>query len=399
MKNRILIAVLCSTLHVSAQPLFTYGNHEVSKQDFLHAFNKNNTSKPTEKAYRDYLELYIRFKLKVQEALDKKMDTLPNQKADFQNFRNQIAEGFMTDESALQMLVQEAFERSKKDRRIALDNKEIGWITVFVLPYKLENLVYRTAVGNLSDTFHLASEVHQIKVLEERPAAGKMKAAQILLLFPPDANDSLKNIFKHRADSIYKALKQGASFEKLAKRYSNDNLTYVLGGEMPEFAVGHYDPIFEKAVFDLKKNGDITRPVLTEMGYHIVKRIALTPVNTNKDSTNAMEALRQQVLNDSRINVAKKAMVEKVYHITGYDPAKMNEYQLLDLYRDSLEKYNPEFAAQMKEFKEGNLLFEIMQTTIWDKPLKDQDQLEEKWIAGLKKKYPVKINEDVFKTL
>lgn len=399
MKQLILIATLFTTFHSNAQTLFTYGNHEVSKQDFLHAFNKNNTSQPTEKAYREYLELYIRFKLKVQEALDKKMDTLPSQKADLQNFRTQIAEGFMTDNSALQMLVQEAFERSKRDIRIALDDKEIGWITVFVLPYKLENLAYTTAVGTLSDTFHLASEVHRIKVLEKRPAAGRMKAAQILLLFPPNASDSLKNILKHRADSIYKVLKQGASFEKLAKRYSNDILTYELGGEMPEFTVGHYDPIFEKAVFDLKRNGDITRPVLTQMGYHIVKRIALTPVNINKDSINAMESLRQQVLNDSRINIARKAMTEKVYHITGYDPAKINEYQLLDLYRDSLEKYNPEFAAQMKEFKEGNLLFEIMQTTIWDKPLKDQDKLEEEWIADLKKKYPVKINEDVFKTL
>lgn len=448
MKNLVLIIILCSAFHAEAQTLFTYGNHKVSKQEFLHAYNKNNTGQqPTEKSYRDYLELYIRYKLKVQAALDKKMDTLPGQQADLQNFRSQIAAGFMTDDSTIQVLVNEAFERSKKDIHLAhiliafnpktpadtsaafkkatdaynelkrgtdfgnvariysadssvqSNRGDIGFITVFTLPYALETLAYTTPPGSFSLPYRSKGGYHIFKNIEERAAIGRMKAAQILLLFPPDVTDSIKNILKIKADSIYQALQKGASFEELAKQYSNDQLTYLAGGVMPEFTVGTYDPAFEKAVFDLPKNGDISKPILTRSGYHIVKRLALTPVNNAKDSMDAMAVLRQQVLNDGRMSIVRKVMVEKIYRITHRSPASYDEKKLLNLYSDSLEKYNPEFALQMKEVKEGNLLFEIMQATIWDKPVKDQGPLEEKWIAALKRKYPVKVDERVFTSL
>ena len=62
--------------------------NSVSKEEFLRAYNKNNTAgNNTEKAYRDYLDLYIRFKLKVQAAYDAKLDTLSAQATELQNFR------------------------------------------------------------------------------------------------------------------------------------------------------------------------------------------------------------------------------------------------------------------------------------------------------------------------
>lgn len=60
------------------QPLFTYGNKSVDKEEFLRAYNKNKTPvDDKEKSLREYLELYIKFKLKVNAALDLKLDTLP----------------------------------------------------------------------------------------------------------------------------------------------------------------------------------------------------------------------------------------------------------------------------------------------------------------------------------
>jgi len=64
----------------SAQTLLTYGDNSISKEEFLRAYKKNNiASKPTEKSYRNYLELYTRFKLKVRAAYDLKLQELPNQ--------------------------------------------------------------------------------------------------------------------------------------------------------------------------------------------------------------------------------------------------------------------------------------------------------------------------------
>ena len=72
MKNVFLIFLLsiCSYTFYG-QTLVSYGKQTISREEFLAAFRKNNThTHATEKAYRDYLNLYIRYKLKVQAAKD-----------------------------------------------------------------------------------------------------------------------------------------------------------------------------------------------------------------------------------------------------------------------------------------------------------------------------------------
>ena len=68
------------------QTLFTYGKHSVSENDFLRAYNKNKTPTIDKKqALKDYLDLYVKFKLKVQAAKDMQLDTLPSLQSDLQN--------------------------------------------------------------------------------------------------------------------------------------------------------------------------------------------------------------------------------------------------------------------------------------------------------------------------
>ena len=102
--------ILLTFFHpAKAQTLFTYGNKTVSKAEFLRAYGKNSTGeKPGDRSYRDYLDLYSKFKIKVQAALDMKLDTLGNIRAEVQNFRSQIAENFLNDEGNLNELIDEA---------------------------------------------------------------------------------------------------------------------------------------------------------------------------------------------------------------------------------------------------------------------------------------------------
>ena len=98
------------------QTLFTYGNNAVSKDEFLRAYNKNKTpATDKEKAMRDYLDLYIKFKLKVKAAKELHLDTLPQIVSDIQNFRSQIEESYLNDDKAISKLVSEAFQRKQKD--------------------------------------------------------------------------------------------------------------------------------------------------------------------------------------------------------------------------------------------------------------------------------------------
>lgn len=479
---------------VFGQTLFTYDGKEVSKDDFLKAYRKNNTAqKNPEKSYRDYLELYIRYKLKVQAAYDAKMDTLPSQSSELQTFRGQVVENFMSDRGSVDKLVREAFVRGQKDIHLehifvglpsgaspgdtakawqkittayealrqgkdfgetavqysedpfaSANRGDLGYITVFTLPHDLENVAYSTPQDHYSRPFRTKGGYHIFRNAGERRSLGKMKVAQILLAFPLHATDSEKDLVKQRADSIYKLIQRGANFAEAAKEYSGDNLSYQTGGEIAPFGVGRYDPAFEKAAFALGKDGAISAPVLTPYGYHIIRRLGREPFprDTSKE---VLALLRQEVMGDSRIEDAKKEMLAKILVQTGFSRATVNDDDLrvytdsalrgktltgisglneqtvlfsfakksktvkdwidylkvvhqmpggegkrtrkelfgqfiqssaYDYYRDHLEEYNKDFAFQLNEFREGNLLFEVMQHTIWDKASSDSASLK-----------------------
>ena len=77
------ILLLSGICNASAQTLFTYGKHAVSKDEFLRAYNKNYSDTAAARVtYEEYLDLYARFKLKVQAALDALMDTTAEKKAE-----------------------------------------------------------------------------------------------------------------------------------------------------------------------------------------------------------------------------------------------------------------------------------------------------------------------------
>src|SRR5688572_22538942 len=99
--TKLLAFAFITTLsaNVTAQTLFTYGTTAVSKEEFLKAYSKNNAGQPgTPQSYREYLDLYTKFKVKVKAAKDLRLDTLSSQKAELQGFKSQVAESYMNDD-------------------------------------------------------------------------------------------------------------------------------------------------------------------------------------------------------------------------------------------------------------------------------------------------------------
>jgi peptidyl-prolyl cis-trans isomerase SurA len=512
-KVAVALLLIFMTATASAQVLFTYGGKPVTKNEFLKAYNKNNTDgKPSDKSYRDYLELYIRFKLKVQAALDKKLDTLASQQAELQSFRNQVIESYVRDEGSIHELIKEAIVRSKKDIHIAhifvaakrdataedvkkaqdkinaaadelqkgkdfgkvateysedlsvsANKGDIGYITALVLPYELENIIYSTAVGKNTAPVRSNAGFHIFRNLGERPGVGRMKAAQILLSFPPGASEEQKNEIKKRADSIYNVLTKGSDFKVLVAQFSNDNISWQAGGEMVEFGVGQYDLAFENAAFGLKKDGEISAPVLTSYGYHIIKRLQYKPAVADTSNAQLKDDFKQRITQTDRMNVSQKLLYKKILQVTGFKKHAVNEKHLFvimdsllqkksfpvfadinaktplvsftkktitvkdlqthleairvyegirsgktdrdllddyyetvafDYFRQHLEEYNKDFAYQLNEFREGNLLFEIMQRNIWDPASTDSSGLKN-YYNGHKAKYVWESSADV----
>ena len=357
----VVIAVFAMAM-TSAQTLFTYGSYSTDAKDFLRAFNKNNTVTTANKAkaMRNYLDLYIASRLKIREAYNRGYDTLTQIKNDIDNLRSQIIENYLNDPATSDKLLKEAFQRSQKDIHVAhifisyknnvgvvdsaaaqsrvkevyeklkkggdfsslaqeyssdatakTNKGDIGWVTVFTLPYEFENVVYSTLPGKFSSPYRSKIGIHFFKNLGERKAVGKIKVAQILLAFPPNTDDATKKRMASLADSLYQRLLKGDDMAKLASEYSNDYVSAASGGVLPDFGVGQYDPDFEKVVFALSKNGEISKPFLTSHGYHIVKRISAKPVVTDPNNKANMDELKAQVNLSDRMLSARNAVIEK----------------------------------------------------------------------------------------
>lgn len=75
---------------------------------------------------------------------------------------------------------------------------------------------------------------------------------------------------KATAEEVLKKLNDGGDFAKLAKEYSTDASNAENGGSLGYFGKGQMVPEFEEAAFKLKEN-EISEPVKTEYGYHIIK--------------------------------------------------------------------------------------------------------------------------------
>jgi len=498
-KIYLLFVFAFSVSAVFSQALFTYGNSAVDKDEFVRAYNKNKTpAADKEKALREYLDLYIKFKLKVNAARELRLDTLPQLQYDAESFRSQIEESYLNNEKEVNILVREAFNRSQKDLHVLhffapidvasvpedslkaykainslyaalgsgktdydkmveteqgkIKMADIGFITAFTLPYEYENIIYNLHNGQAGKPYRSKKGWHVFKLVDERKAVGKWKIAQILLATPPEQQAAGIAALEKRADSVYQLLQNGKDFAMLARQFSDDKITYGTGGELPEFGSGKFELSFEKEVFKLTRDGEISKPFLTSYGYHIIKRIAHTPVSADINDDAFRFDLKQKIQQDTRINTARESFLKEIMKqvnfkktgavsdaelfryadsvtkfpnaetgnaetypvsnkviyvfgkakITGKDwldfikgyKANNELYQgedyialtqkfvtgiTLDYYKKHLEDYNAEFRYQMEEFKDGNVLFEIMERNIWGRAANDT--------AGLLKHY------------
>ena len=107
-----------------------------------------------------------------------------------------------------------------------------------------------------------------------RPAQGKVQTAHILVKVSKDDSEAVQKEKAKAAKDIWKkANKKKAVFEELAKQYSDDKTSSNQGGMLPWFGSGSMLEEFENAAFALEKVGDISKPVRTKIGWHIINLI------------------------------------------------------------------------------------------------------------------------------
>ena len=346
----------------NANTLMTVGGDKVTKQEFENVFKKNNAklaANPDEKTLREYLDLYINFKLKVLEAKSYGMDTAASFRKELAGYRKQLAAPYLTDKEVTEQLIMEAYDRSKKEIRashilvtckedaspkdtlaafnkimairkrilekkedfgkVAMESSEdpsaktnkgdLGFFSVFAMVYSFENACYKAKQGVVTMPFRTKYGYHIVKVVDTRPAQGEVKVAHIMLRATAKLSkeDSVRN--QNKINEVYKMLTAGQKFEELAKQYSEDKGSSKYGGVLPVFGTGKMVPEFESEAFALKNVNDYSKPFTTSYGWHIVKlleRKALPSFEAAKAD------IKAKISRDSRADVNKKSFIVKL---------------------------------------------------------------------------------------
>jgi peptidyl-prolyl cis-trans isomerase SurA len=334
------------------------GQEKVSVDEFLRIYQKNNqsTTSYSEKDVQEYVELFTLFKMKLQEAKRMRLDTLPMLKEDYQKYTDQLVQNHFVDKNYIENIWKAQYEHMKYDvkvahimvkcapnanpsdtliaynklnylkqqatkdnfAKLATENTEdqssaikgglLGYITAFMTFPEFEQPCFQTPIGAISSIFRTQYGYHIIHVLDKRVARGKIKVAHIYLKKSEKPEVAEKQIQEAYKQIMSKKL----TFENAVKKYTEDASTKETYGVLNEFGVSEMVNDFEEQCFALKNPGDLSKPFMTEYGWHLVKLIEKIPVKGYEDSK---DYIKQRMANDPRVNnlkgIAYSRMLDK----------------------------------------------------------------------------------------
>ncbi len=388
--------------------LIRIDDREITKTEFLEIYRKNNleSSVAEPKEVDEYLEMYVDFRLKVKAAKAQGLDTVSSFIDELQGYRDQLAENYLADQEVTEMLIKEAWERSQYDVRAshilinlprhaapedtmevydqmaelrerilagesfgdlareysddpsaddqpATGNRparkgnegDLGYFTVFNMVYPFETAAYNTEPGNISMPFRTSFGYHIVKVTDRIPAIGQARVAHIMLMTPEGIS---RDEMKEKEQLIYelheKLTIDKANFEDLASGYSEDTQSASRGGEMPPFTSNRMVPQFIETIAEMHKEGEISNPVRSDFGWHIIQLLKKEPPPGFEE---AYAGLQNRIQRDERSQLSQEVVIERLKEEYNFDKNEEAFRALYEVVDESIFQgaWDPETAA------------------------------------------------------
>lgn len=310
------------------------GGYDVKKSEFEYFFRKNNSAEPvTKKTVREYAELYLNFKLKVQAAVDAGLDKSESFLSEYKMYRDMQAEEYLIDTLFLEDYARHTYDESVK---------EIG----------PDGLAY----------LHL------------------------IALSPENESEEAFNETADLMISIYEMLQAGQDFAALARKYSQDP-SAADGGEIGWMSRGQVPGDVADIIATID-NGQFCKPFVSDGSFFIIKvdrRRQLGSYQENRPDIYQWMQGQPRLMQDARRSSANK-YAERL----GWDLRDDAAVAHLD---SVLEDVEPEFGNISREYHDGLLLFDISNQEVWEKA-SDTEKMEAYFKSHVK---DYKFSEPCFK--
>ena len=289
MKKKLLLGamLLCGTLsfaQTSDPVVMTINGKNIARSEFEYSYNKNNADGVIDKkSVADYVDLFINYKLKVEAAKAAQLDTMKSFQTEFAGYRDMQVRPAMITDADVEAEAKKIYQQTQQQ----IDNN-----------------------------------------------GGLVKVAHILLIVSQKATADEQKAAKERIDSIYAALKGGANFAEMAKKYSQDPGSAKNGGELPLIYKGQTLKEFEDQAWALN-DGEMSKPVLSAAGWHIILKQGHQNFYSYESQRDAiMKFIDQRNLREQIID-NKLDSLTKVEHTTKAEllKAKLDEMEAKEIGR------------------------------------------------------------------
>ncbi len=340
---------------------------KISVEDFEQVYAKNNggwdaAAKTSVDDRQKFLDLYVKFRLKVKEAYALGYDKDKELHNELSDYRKNLAVSYMLEKEITQPALEKMYQRKLKSIRashilvgtpssnpvdtlmgyntamLIIDSLKLGipfeqlavnnsldpsvrtnkgdlyYFSTGQLVPEFEDVAYSLKVGEVTQApVKTQFGYHIIKVTDIKDNQGPVKASHIMkrLMRGASAADSLKAYTEIKV--IADSLKGGKDFAEIAKNTSDDTYSAERGGDLGFIERGRTVREFDEVLFNLK-DGELSGIVRTQFGFHIVKRDKAQGVAPFKE----MEQQLKTEYQNYRFQYDYNKMVSKISSLYSY---------------------------------------------------------------------------------
>lgn len=321
-------------------------------------------------AYRDFLDRYVDFRLKVLEAEAAGYGDRADLAAELRQYRTQLARPYLIEREVVEPLVRQLYERRKEMvdashillrlmpdaapgdtlrtwtrlraiadsivagadfTELATRHSEdpsaqapagqvgsggrLGFFSAGRMVPEFEDAMFSTPVGELSGIVRTQFGYHLLKINARRPTVPDLRISHIMAQ-SPSANPADTLAAWERMVAAQNRLADGTPFEAVARDLSDDPQSAGRGGDLDFVAYDGWLPVeMRDAVFAVDSVGAVVGPIRTRFGWHLMKITGRREMPTFDE---AYPELQAEIARTPRSQAAEKAYARRLLRTRGY---------------------------------------------------------------------------------